>query len=359
MQNTSIIQTQYRTFRQKPVVFLMCVAKEKMWFGIGTVMCVIIGSSISIFIPVMIGKLVDLFSIDASLQQIYIALTFLCVLFFLKDVLARLSGGVFASTWIIHMEFCAAVIPFTYLLQHSAKFFANRMSGVLQNNVFNISRAVGSIARIALWEFLYVMMKIAMTVFIACTLHMLVGGIFAMCIGIFILYNLFIAPKITAYSYKWTKQLSHTKGLLVDTITNILAIKQHAMETEEERVITENLSTWKNIRMKGWRFFAMTTFIGNIILLTMFVTTAFFLISLWNKEVITAGQIVALMAILVNLSGTLEFLNKSFNRFMEDYGQLKEGLEQIFVPIDITDAKDAQSVTITKGEIQCRLCLSR
>ncbi len=35
-----------------------------------------------------------------------------------------------------------------------------------------------------------------------------------------------------------------------------------------------------------------------------------------------------------------------------DYGQLKEGLEQIFVPIDITDAKDAQSVTITKGEIQ-------
>jgi ATP-binding cassette subfamily B protein len=49
--------------------------------------------------------------------------------------------------------------------------------------------------------------------------------------------------------------------------------------------------------------------------------------------------------------GSLEFLSMSLNRFMENYGKLKDGLKTVYMPYDIKDDKKVQSVNITKGSI--------
>ncbi len=338
-------------FKKKPAKFLFFVSGEKKWFGVTAVIFVIMAVTTAISIPILIGKIVDAISeFKGDMQAIYLLVFLLIGAMTLVNVFFRLSGFL-ASWWITYMEIFSTQIVFDYLLQHSARFFSSRLSGKLQNKIFNIANAINSIFPILLWNFLTLLVKLISVTILAFSVNFIMGMAFVVFILVAIVFNSLVSPRIARYAKIRAEYASETRGLMVDVISNILAVKQNVTGKKESKRMRKSLKKYRRAHLNVWRYFEGVLLSINFIIALMIGAFIFLALHLWQQGMITLGEIVMLLTILLTLFHTLEFLSDSFNRFMEHFGKMKEGLEEIFIAHEIKDKPGARKAHIKKGEI--------
>jgi ABC-type multidrug transport system fused ATPase/permease subunit len=85
----------------------------------------------------------------------------------------------------------------------------------------------------------------------------------------------------------------------------------------------------------------------------VFVFTMFiFLVDLWRDGSVTAGDFVLVATLISHLSGTMLFVGRAFNATARSFGELREGLDDIYVSYEITDKMEATDLVVSKGKIE-------
>jgi ATP-binding cassette subfamily B protein len=237
-------------FRYKPRGFLFFVARKKMLPGIFLGLAVIFGRIIITELSFVVKKLTDLLSnFSGNIKDIYFYALLLVIFMFLSTAFFRISGFI-GSRWMPRLEKFAAQVSFDYLIYHSSQYFANRLSGKLQNKVFNISNAVGSIFPIIFWNFLDLFVKLLVSIILAFTVNLIIGLIFVFFISISIVYSALVAKKLSLYSKEKTLAASESRGGMVDTLVNILAVKQNVASEREIEYNGSLLNEYKKKHIK-------------------------------------------------------------------------------------------------------------
>lgn len=338
-------------FQNDPRGFLFFVAQEKKYLGIAVAISVVIARLFYMVMPFLTKKITDImtnFTGDFHVVYLYVFALLGTVIF--STLCYRMTGFI-AARWIPHIEVYAGQVSFDYLIEHSAQYFANRLSGKLQNKIFNIANAVSGIFPILFWDFLDLVVKLSLSAILALTVNIFVGLLFIFFVFVSMIYSAFISRRLSRYSWERAEAASEVRGVMVDIVGNILAVKQNVTTNRESYNAADVLKQYQNKHTRSWTFFEKALLFNNVIIFTMFAGVMFSSIYLWQQGSVSSGDVIMILLLMIGLFGDLQFLSMSFNRFMEQYGQMREGLEEVFMPYGIIDRSDAQHVSITRGDI--------
>ncbi len=346
-------KTNLTQFQKKPFAFLFFITKQYR-LGIGSVIMLQIMSEV-IFVSVMVyvGRLTDALEIKNGVDNVddIYQLAFLLIgVFVMSFGLWRISG-LLGSTITTRLEARSLNIIFNYLIGHSHTYFTNQLVGKLSSKVSNIARSVDSMFPMLFWDFVRMVVKFIAISVVAFYANVWLGIIFISFIVCFTALNIFVARKMAVYSEDRANKASDFRGNIVDDLTNVLAIKQNVQVESEIDRIAGFIDRHRVSHIRAWRYFEIVLTVNAIIALAMYVIVILGSLQLWKTEQISAGIVIMAIVMTIRMVGDLVFMGATLNKFMEQYGQLKEGLEEILVPYSITDKDNVKSIALKKGEI--------
>jgi ABC-type multidrug transport system fused ATPase/permease subunit len=152
---------------------------------------------------------------------------------------------------------------------------------------------------------------------------------------------------VVAYSEQTTK----ARGYLVDTLTNMGAVRQYAAHDFEKERFGQELQTVRSLNLKQWTISEWGLVINNTIIALFQFAIVAVTISLWKSGTLSTGELVMMVTLLLNVTGTLVFIGSSINSFIRRYAEIEEGLTDVLRDYEIADAVDAKTLSVTQGKV--------
>ncbi len=338
-------------FRNRPLSFLWFVMHQKKWFGVGAFTCVTIAALIQANMYLFIKKITNLVANSSGYNERVATLAIFLILSLIVVNIFYRTSGVLAAWWITQMEKFAGQLSFNYLLQHSAGYFSDNLSGKLTNKIGNIARAMDALTTKILWGFFNLSIRLAVFLFFAFVANFILGVVALVFILAILSFSLFMGSRLVSLSKKHAEQSSTMRGIIVDVLMNVLATKQNVAIRREEKLVGKSMDKYRRTHFNLWWKFDLALLISNFLASGIFAVVVMMAIFYWQQGVITIGDVILFMTMLLSLYGDLEFLSDSINYFVKNKGKLQEGLEAIFVPYEIKDLPNAKKVNIKEGGI--------
>jgi len=238
-----------------------------------------------------------------------------------------------------------------HVLLHGHQYFSGRFAGAVGNKVRNVTNAVDSTIPDLLWNFLDTVVTYVVTVFLIATVDDVAAIIFVCLIFCLILINIPLGKKKSHLSRIAADVSSKYQARLIDTITNIAAVRQYTHVPKERGRLSENSAEQSVAQQKSWFYSEHTFLINNVILFVFALLMTWLLVVRWKQGLVSAGDVVLALTLYGQLTGSLMFIGQMLNRVARAYGEMREGLEDIFVPYDIVDHSKAQPLAVNGGSI--------
>ncbi len=326
--------------------------KQKRWAGVATFIFAGLAATLQAGLFLVIKNLTNLINEgnNTSSSVVLHMVGVLVITMITINILHRVSG-VLAAWWVTHMKAFAGEISFNYLLRHSAGYFSDRLSGKLQNKINNIAVAMDALTGKIVEGFFMLFIQLAIFILYAFVANKMIGFASIVLIGVITVYSVVAASGLAKAIKRYAKQGAITQGIIVDIIANVLATKQNVAIKKEEKHVQNVLDKYRKVHLNVWWRFSTVSMVGNFLAAIMFGVVVGLAVYYWQLGIITAGDVMLFITMLLTLYGNLEALGSSINYFVENKGKLQEGLEAIFIPYEIKDLPNAKKVNIKEGEI--------
>lgn len=238
-----------------------------------------------------------------------------------------------------------------YTLDHSYTYFQNHFAGGLARKISEGIEKVPNLNTQLRWEILLPVVSMTCSSLLLFQVSWIYGGLmllFLFCIVFpIVLKRRQLLQKIEVFS----DVRSRVSGQIVDTVSNIAAVKAYANEAREmaehTRVTEEEMQAWhKMIRL--WLM------LDNYRRMTLVLFGAGMMVACllgWQRGLISEGEIATVMGITFNFTGMAWMLSFGIIHVSESLGYLNDTLQTIVNPHHITDAEDAKPLTVTEGHI--------
>ncbi|MBX5009519.1 ABC transporter ATP-binding protein [Rhizobium lentis] len=167
-----------------------------------------------------------------------------------------------------------------------------------------------------------------------------------------VLFTVKVVPEFTERSRRSAKQNSLVSGALTDIYGNIQMVKQFAAEDSEAGALRKIMSKAVHTLHHEQRIYRTTELV--VISLNMLLWLVMLGIGFWGlfDRFLTVGDFVATVYILQRLSaGSFTFLQMG-QQIFKALGTIKDAMPVLTTPPTITDRPDAESLTVSRGEIR-------
>jgi len=144
---------------------------------------------------------------------------------------------------------------------------------------------------------------------------------------------------------------SMTTGRVVDSYTNIHAVKLFAHHDQELAYAKEAIEETRQTFAAEMRIFTLMDF-GLVILNGLLIVAVVgYAIWLWSTGGATVGIIAAATALTLRLNAMTGWIMWALSSFFRSLGVVQEGMETIADPITLTDSTDAKPLDMKGGKI--------
>lgn len=304
--------------------------------------------------PYLLKLIIDRIS-DTSNHDIFNNVGSLVIIYFLMTFIYASTGrfyGYFVEIKMIPtMRRNIANISFTSLLKQSYSYYQNNFAGSLTNKVNDLTSSVPDIIQLAIDRFF----SHGIALFIAIITLWQVNAVFALgmfCWSvIFIGGSLFLSKKLSHLADNWSESASTITGTMVDSLSNILAIRLFAQEKEEKAYLSCVFDNAVNAEKKlQWAYFWVWFFYGYSFVIVQGVNLYFLLVGR-QEGWITVGDFVVVLSINFAIVDCLWQITKDFSQCSKLWGKVTQSLRAIQVIPEIQDSSDATTLHITHGRI--------
>lgn len=261
-------------------------------------------------------------------------------------------SGFLGMEWASRLNATAYTTLFSYLTRHSHEYFSDRFAGSLSSKVGHASEGVSSVAEQFMWNYYPTILSLVFTAIFIFSSSTMAGGVFVALIAILVPLNIFLVRTRHPHVVKYSEQTTKARGYAVDAITNMALIRQFSRTRDEEKRFGEHISKMRFLNVKQWRMSEWSLILNNIIIVVFDAVILFIAVRSWTEEVISIGELVMIVTLLMNIQHTLTFIGMSMNGFIRRYGEIQEGLSDIIVEHDIVDSVHAKSLVCEKGQIE-------
>jgi ATP-binding cassette subfamily B protein len=309
-----------------------------------------------ILIPKAVQRLIDAVMLhDAAAGSIWTALAAPMRFFIILNigilVFSRSSGALLVMVGPALRRRVRNTV-YEYLQGHSQRYFMGNFAGSLSNRITEVSLGVNH----ALWTVMFDFWPVAVTLTVALVVLGQVHSGLALIVGSwaagYIVVSYLLARRCREYAKAFAAARSTVSGKIVDAVTNVMNSKLFARNEHERRYLAHYLdhevaaarrTFWFMERMRWFQFIATLSLqVGMIV----------YAARLWIDGAISAGAFAMVASLLLLVINDIRNLSRRFLEFFEYVGNITDGVGVIIRPHEITDAPNARTLAITRGEIR-------
>ena len=334
-----------------PIKFGLFVAKPHKKWVVLAFTCVLIATGLGRAMVLVLQSLTDsLIKAPLDFSVVWFWALLWPVMFAIESMTWRLSGFT-GMKWFVGAFATAYESLYDYMSLHSKDYFNSRFAGSLTNKISNAVGGQEYLFSKLLWKFVPLFGSIFWYVIIAGMKSPLLGAIIAVWSTFFILINTWFAKKMQPYSVRYAEAQSNLKGRLVDSLSNISLVQENAYLHGEQKYIRKFIKQQYDTAKKRWWLGEWVLVINEVFIFIFMFFLIVTSVHLFQLGKVSLGVIVMAIAIMSDLSGQLFFLGSELRDAAGEYGQAKEGLDEILQGHVIVDAPNAHALEVDKGAI--------
>lgn len=237
------------------------------------------------------------------------------------------------------------------LMQQSHGFYQHYFAGALGSTIKDVMSGVPDLLKIIIDKFFAT--TLALT--IATATLWSINSRFALALVIWVLFFVVVSNIMSRTAQRLSAQSararSMTVGSLVDVISNMMSVRLFAGRGAEHRYLKKTMDAYVQAdQARDWYLLKMFSVQGGSFVLYQGVSL-FWLISLYGKGLVTAGDFALVLTINISIIETLWHLTWDMSKAVELIGTIKQGINLIMVPVDIVDKPGAKDIVVSRGEI--------
>ncbi|OUS07729.1 multidrug ABC transporter ATP-binding protein [Rhodobacterales bacterium 52_120_T64] len=270
----------------------------------------------------------------------------------LRPVIITLNHLFLEQTLVSNLNVQAQWRSHKQLLGQSTEFFQNDFAGRLANRVMQMGPAVEDSAYMALEGIWYATIYVLGAIIVLMQIDIRLAAPMIIWLTVYVLFVKRIATRVSTVSERMTETKSLVTGRIVDAYTNIESVKLFANDAREETYV---LSAMKRHRIRFQRFLRLMTKLTfslasmNGFLMVGVIGPA---IWLWTEGLVSVGEVAAASALTIRLNGMTGWIMWVTIRLFEHAGVIREGLQSLSVPQEVTDKPTAPDLRLTEGKIE-------
>ncbi len=329
--------------------FTYLLSKQYWYFAVPALFMVFLAQAAGVSLSYILKELVD--ALDSPEGQVMLWAWIYIGLFAVSQLGWR-SSGFLGMHWITRTRALAASSLFAWLSQHSSSYFADRFAGSLATKVTNASNGVSNMLPRLLWNFFPTFLKLFLSIGLAYLAKPMLALIMAIWSVFFLILNVILVRRKAKLSEAAAGAYTSLKGQLVDIITNIRAVHQFAHLGREKDRAQRYIDKHTRTSLKSWRYSEVVLIVSNLMQNVLLMGIVMVAIWLNRQGQLTIGEVVMIINLAWGLLDSLLFIGNSLNGMMENYGEVKEGLDMILHPHEIVDSSQEAVLQAPKGEIR-------
>ena len=352
MSNNQKVQ---QTIPSTPMRYLWFLTEGNRGFFLCTVGIVTLAQLVATSLPLLFKQIIDsaqgVSEATATQGDVWFWALSYPVAIGVMFIFWRVSGFV-GMRWMTSANARSYEILFEYLGKHSHTYFSNRFAGSLSSKITHASEGAQSLYESFVWSYYPGILALFLTTGYIISVSVVAGVIFIALLLVLIPLNIYLAKYRRPHIVKYSAQSTKTRGRLVDTITNISAVRQYALHDFELNSFSEEVSSMRQLNLKQWGISEWGLLANNVVIVVFEFALLIVTISLWTKGSLSTGTLIMLITLLMNINSTLVFIGSSINGFIRRYADVEEGLEDIMSVHEVVDKNDAKKLTVTEGSIE-------
>ncbi len=338
-----------------PLRFLFAISRpHKMPMALAVIAVVIAISSIAAVIPYVLKEIVDaataLASGGESRRLLWAALAYIGVSFGSNMVMR--GSGFAGMRWATGARATARFALTSYVTLHSHQYFSDRFAGSLSSKITHAANGIKDMVEQLLWGFLGSLISALAGFVIVFVTNPLIGFIFLGWALVLIPFNIYLARWRMPFSAATQQAETALGGTTVDLLTNMAAVHEYARRPHELERLKTFITKRRVSGLDNWTRGEITLVINNILQAVFIGGMIFTAVALARAGLISAGDIVLVLTVIILMEGRLTFIGNQINSFANTWGTIKESLTDILVKYDVTDRAGANHLVAPHGAIE-------
>lgn len=239
-----------------------------------------------------------------------------------------------------------------YVLRQSMTFFQNDFAGRIAQKVLQTGHAVReAVLNIVDGAWMLLIYVVGIAAFLLDANAQLLWPIALWSAGYFAVI-LFMVPPVRRKSARLSEANSVLMGRVVDSYTNIQAVKLFAHHSLEEDFAGEGIRQHTHafrVLMRAILSMTLTLTALNTLLVA---GTAGLSIYLWLQSSVSIGEIAVANGLVLRLNQMSGWVLRTITSLFENVGTVQNGIETIAQPMQIIDSAEASELVLKEGRVE-------
>ncbi|MBP9816579.1 MAG: ABC transporter ATP-binding protein [Candidatus Pacebacteria bacterium] len=240
---------------------------------------------------------------------------------------------------------------FSYLIDHSYRFFANNFTGTLVRRVVKIQNSFEDFADRMLYDFIPIIVTITGAGIVLFSRHWILGSLFLGWVVIFLVVQFGVVAWKMKYNVAVAEKDSEVVGVLSDAVANDVTIKTFASEDHERGLFAKVSQQLSNLRFKSWMIDEAINMVQGLLMILIEFLLFFGLIYLWAQGQATVGDFILVQSYVILAIDRLWDLGQALRRLYASFADATEMVEIMLEPHEIKDAPNAATLKVSDGAI--------
>lgn len=341
---------------QNPFIFIFYFLKPYSYYILGILFITIIWAANRTIEPYIVKLMLDTLEQTSSAQtnlfsKLQYPLFFFIFLKILMNFVNRLHDYFYLKT-MPSFEKNIVIRLTKYLQKHSQSYFQHHFGGSLVSNISTLAESSRSILDEVFYNFIFPLLTLIIITLTIASVNYTLGIMVLIWTFIFIGVSYYLSRQIHEISEELTEKSTTLVGKLLDSITNILAVRLFGHRKYEiafldtsarEKVEKEKELGWSNIKLN---------FVMDIMANILIIYLISFLIFERQKGRVSIGDFTLVFTLALSVIDIVWDVSRHYMRFVEEMGKSTHALKTLLIPHAIKDAENARPLIVRHGKIE-------
>ena len=238
-----------------------------------------------------------------------------------------------------------------HTLKHSHQFFSDRMAGTTSKQFFHLIEGMERFVSTIVQDLLRMSSLLLMAFIFAYS----VNSVFAVILLIWSIFffgvSFWMSKNLTNLAEDEAKTASILGGEIIDSLTNASNVHLFAGREHEMRRRIPSLANHRRNQQKKDRYALIMHSIQGGLIAIMMGFSVFFLVHLYGKQLVTIGDFALIIGLSMETGHMMWSTMDKVDQLNKEMGRCKQSLNNLIIPFEITDQKEAKGLTCERGEI--------
>ena len=238
-----------------------------------------------------------------------------------------------------------------YILRQSLTYFQDDFAGRLATTVMQTALAVRDSLNAMINTIVYAVVYVFTALAVLATADWRLAIPLAIWVMAYGLTAWYFMPKLSQRSEAQADARSVMTGRVIDSYTNIMAVKLFAHTAVEDRYARDSMNTFLETVHGQMRLVTKLNVCLRIMNYMLMAVTVLVSILLWRAELVSVGPIAVAVALALRLDALSDWVLWQVAGLFESIGVVRDGLKTLTKPVAIVDVPGAQPLAVSQGAI--------